>query len=140
MNWIRAFCDRWKYRGLTLLLAAIAVGGALGTPPLPQYIFPELYYENQLYWVGRQLIYAQRDTANANAALQLMKLMLQQPQGERMAGLSDESLQTSIRKMTAQQQRAAEKTNLLRFKVERIERLRAQTLGVSRTPEPVEGF
>lgn len=138
MSWNFAIPRQAQYWAVTVLLAGIAVAGALGTPEFAQRLIPELYFDSQLFWAGRQMVYAERDTVYTSSSQAFLEEMLHQPQPVVLR--SDGSLKTALRKMVARKQRAVEKANLLRFKFERIQRQYALTTGAVRDPQPVEGL
>ncbi|MCA1985258.1 MAG: hypothetical protein LDL27_02135 [Desulfovibrio sp.] len=130
-----------QYWAVTALLASIAVAGALGTPEIAQRVIPQLYYDSQLFWTGRQMVYAERDIVYTDSSLKFVQELLQQPQEQSSVQLQSEgSLKTALRKMVARKQRAVEKANLLHFKFERLQRQHALAMGIAREPQPVEGL
>ncbi|AGW13887.1 hypothetical protein [Megalodesulfovibrio gigas] len=138
MSWNFAIPRPAQYWAVTVLLAGIVVAGALGTPEIAQRLIPEMYFDNQLFWTGRQMVYAERDTVYTSSSQAFLEEMLHQPQP--MVLHNDGSLKTAMRKMVARKQRAVEKANLLRFKFERLQRQYALTMGTARDPQPVEGL
>ncbi len=139
---IRAFMKKtsFQYLALWVGLGVITVVGGVNTPEFAKHIIPQFYWNNQIFWTERQLVYAQRDMDYTNWSVENLRATLENPLNAQELQLQKPALEIAERKMIARRQRSIEKENLLKFKVERLKRKAAENMGVDREPQHVEGL
>lgn len=139
---IRRFLQqkRVQHWGVFGGVCLIALLGSVNTPEFAKHIIPKIYWNTQIFWTERQLVYAQRDMDYTAWTVESLTSLRGKPLEVHSLELEDSGVDTATRKMLARRQRSIEKENLLKFKVERLKRSAARSMGDPRQPQVVEGL